>query len=316
MRTGLYNGPLGRCVPAFAADCLFPAARPTGNISPVAGKRIILLGNMAKPGVPEQIEKLRGWFDERAEVIAAQAADADAPAGAETADLCVVFGGDGTLLAAARTMAGTAVPLLGVNMGKLGFLADFSIEHLQRHLDAILSGEIESVERMMLDVEVNNCRNHRFRSPAANDVAICAGPPFRMIDLHVAQSGEQIAQYLGDGLVVSTPTGSTGYNLSAGGPILEPTLDAFAITPVAPHTLSMRPIVVPSDRTIHITAQRVNEGSALIIDGQVSSGLCDGDTVEVRRAEVPARIVPHPGRAFFRTLADKLHWGRSPHHEG
>jgi len=119
---------------------------------------------------------------------------------------------------------------------------------------------------------------------------------------------------LGDGLLVATPTGTTGYNLSAGGPILEPTLDAVVITPVAAHTLSMRSIVVRSDQPIRVTATRVNPGTAVIIDGQVSSGLCDGDVVEVRKSSRGVRIIPHPGRAFFDTLRRKLQWGRSPHH--
>ncbi|HUU60711.1 MAG TPA: NAD(+)/NADH kinase [Phycisphaerae bacterium] len=277
-------------------------------------KRVLVLGNMEKPGVPEQIEALRGWLEQRCEILAVAPASAAVGDEARSAEVCVVFGGDGTLLSAARVLSGIGTPLLGVNMGKLGFLAEFSIEDLQKHFDDVLTGRIVPDERMMLDVCITNCREHPFCSPVANDVAVSAGPPFRMIDLHVGQQDAQIAQYLGDGLIVATPTGSTGYNMSAGGPIMAPTLDAVAITPIAPHSLSMRPIVVRADRTIRITAGRVNPGTALIVDGQVSSALCAGDTVEVRRAAMPMRIVPHPGRGFFDTLTNKLHWGRSPHH--
>ena len=288
----------------------------------MARKKILILGNMAKEGVAEQIAALRGWFEHRGEVLGVEEARGSAPPGAERADLCVVFGGDGTLLSAARTLAGTGVPMLGVNMGKLGFLAEFNVEHMQKHLDDILAGKVASTERTMLWVSVHDCEGSAepaegqagFRSAAANDVAISAGRPFRMIDLLVAQGGHEIARYLGDGLVISTPTGSTGYNMSAGGPILEPTLDAVAITPVAPHSLSMRPIVIRSDSTIRITAARVNPGTAIIVDGQVSSGLCDGQVVEVSRSEVPLRLIPNPGRSFFDTLSSKLQWGRSPHH--
>ena len=277
-------------------------------------KSILILGNMTKPGVAEQIEKLRPWFERHVKILAVARSDRPPPRRAAGADLCVVFGGDGTLLTAARMLAGGGVPMLGVNMGKLGFLAEFNVEHMQKHLMEILDGKVTPTARIMLDVRVCDCRKHRFRSPAVNDVAISAGPPFRMIDLHVAQDGTQISQYLGDGLVISTPTGSTGYNMSAGGPIMEPGLDAVAITPVAPHSLSMRPIVVRSDRAVRITAARVNAGTAVIIDGQISSGLCDGDVVEVRRAEKPMLLVPHPGRPFFATLSGKLQWGKSPHH--
>ncbi len=279
-------------------------------------KGVILLGNMAKVGVREQIDQLRPWFERHVDVRAVMWANTDIRLPADLGDvaLAIVFGGDGTLLASGRVVAHLDIPLLGVNMGKLGFLADYNVEHLKKHLPDILAGRIRPVERMMLHVSVNNCEHHRFSSPAANDVSISAGRPFRMIDLLVAQGESTIAQYLGDGVIVSTPTGSTGYNLSAGGPVLVPDLDAVAITPIAAHTLSIRPIVASAAEPIRITASSVNEGTTVLIDGQVPAGLCDGDTVEVRRFDHPLKIVPHPGRAFFRTLAGKLNWGLSPHH--
>jgi len=280
----------------------------------MAKKSIVILGNMGRAGVAEQIDALRGWFERRVKILGVQAANSPLGDAARSANLCVVFGGDGTLLAAARTLTGTGIPLLGVNMGKLGFLAEFDVQTMQKHFSAILAGKLAPTDRIMLQACVGDCDTHRFCSPAANDVAISAGPPFRMIDLNVAQGNEQIAQYFGDGLVISTPSGSTGYNLSAGGPILEPVLDALVITPIAPHSLSIRPIVVGAEAVIRVTATRVNAGSAVIIDGQVSSGLCSGDVVEVRRAAAPARIIPHPDRTFFDTLTSKLQWGRSPHH--
>ncbi|MHC4294372.1 MAG: NAD(+)/NADH kinase [Planctomycetota bacterium] len=277
-------------------------------------KKLLILGNMSKPGVAEEIERLRGWFEQRAEIAAVLPANQPIPPGNESVDLAVVFGGDGTLLSAARLLCETDIPLMGVNMGKLGFLAEFNVEHMKRHLDEILSGQVAPTERMMLQMSVEGERADGFSSPAANDLAISAGAPFRMIDLLVAQGECEIARYLGDGLVISTPNGSTGYNMSCGGPILEPTLDAVAITPVAPHTLSLRPIVVRSDSPIRITAVKVNPGTTVTIDGQISRALCDGDVVTARRAEHGMKIIPHPGRGFFATLADKLHWGRSPHH--
>ncbi len=284
----------------------------------MANKRVLILGNMSKPGVCERIEQLREWFATRAEIIAIAPTNGELPPESGSADLAVVFGGDGSLLSAARMLVDTDVPMLGVNMGKLGFLAEFNVEHMQKHFQQAIDGQIPAIERMMLRVTVlgqnGDSGKAKFASPAANDLAISAGPPFRMIDLQVTRSGNKIARYLGDGVVVATPNGSTGYNMSAGGPILEPTLDAISITPVAPHTLSLRPIVVGSDKTIRITASRVNEGTTLIVDGQVSCSLADGDVAEIRRAERGANIIPHPGRNFFSTLADKLQWGRSPHH--
>ena len=280
----------------------------------MAKKRVVILGNMQKPGVGEMIETLRPWISQRADVLGVYSHIDDPAAEVEGADLCVVLGGDGTLLSAGRMMSPLGVGLLGINMGKLGFLADFTVEHFQRHFDEILRGEIQPVERIMLSVEVSG--KHKFASLASNDAAIVAGAPFRMIDLEVVQGENSIARYCGDGLVVATPTGSTGYNMSVRGPILLPTLDAVVISPIAPHTLGLRPIVVKPNEPIIITATRVNEGTGMLIDGQLLQPLSDGDTVEISRAPNPLKIIPHPGRGYFQTLAAKLHWGKSPHHDG
>jgi len=277
-------------------------------------KRIIIVANRAKPGVDEQIDALRPWFAERAEILAVVSVGDSAPAGVESADLCIVFGGDGTLLAAARMLARAEVPLLGVNMGKLGFLAEYDVEHMRRHVDEFFAGKLSLAERMMLEVRVGGGEAHGFESPAANDVAITAGKPFRMIDLVVALGDRHVASYRGDGLVVATPAGSTGYNLSAGGPILEPTLDAITLTPVAAHSLSMRPIVIHSGEPIRVTAASVNPGTTVTVDGQVTSILREADVVEIRKAPWGAKFIPHPGRDFFDTLRRKLQWAHSPHH--
>jgi NAD+ kinase len=186
---------------------------------------------------------------------------------------------------------------------------------MKKHLAEVLAGEVAPTERMMLQVQIRRAREKAFSSPVANDVVFAAGPPYRMIELLVARGDEEIARYPGDGLIVSTATGSTAYNMSAGGPIMEPTLEAIAITPLAPHSLSMRPLVVAATPELRVTAVRVNAGSAAIVDGQVSTPLREGDVAEIRRAAVPVRIVPHPGRPFFDTLTRKLQWGRSPHDE-
>jgi NAD+ kinase len=282
----------------------------------MARKKVLVIVNSARPAVAQQVQSLRPWLQRRVEVLDVLAVHQPVPRPlSRQAQLCIVFGGDGTLLAAARMLAGTAVPLLGVNMGKLGFLAEFDVKHMQKHLAEVLAGGVTPTERMMLQVKIDNCRKHAFSSPVANDVVFAAGSPFRMIDLLVVRGTEEIAHYPGDGLIISTPTGSTAYNMSAGGPIMEPTLDVIAITPLAPHSLSMRPLLVGSDQVIRVTAVRVNVGSALIVDGQVSTGLCEGDVAEIRKAKVGARIVPHPGRPFFDTLTSKLQWGRSPHQD-
>lgn len=282
----------------------------------MAGKRILIIVNTDKQGAREQVESLRPWFTKLAEVVDVVDVLDDEDLTDIQADLCIVFGGDGTLLASARRLAPSGIAMMGVNMGKLGFLADFSVEHMTKHLPDVLSGKIRPVRRMMLQVRVDGDEGEKpFSSPAANDVIISAGSPFRMIGLRISRDNDHIASYMGDGVVVSTPTGSTGYSLSAGGPILEPSLETIVITPVAPHTLSMRPVVVSGDATIRITTEHLNPGTTLVVDGQISTPLSEGQVVEIRRADHAASIIPHPGRSFFKTLSDKLHWARSPHHK-
>ena len=273
-------------------------------------RRVLILGNMAKPGVPEQIEALRSWFQAHCDLAGVLKVDEATPSSVPAADLGVVFGGDGSLLAAARLLGPRGVPLLGVNMGKLGFLAEYSVEDLQKHFDDILAGRVPPSRRMMLDVRVFTDGGERFRSPAANDVAIVAGPPYRMIELSADQGDAHVARYLGDGLCIATPTGSTGYTMSLGGPIMAPSLDAVVLTSNAPHSLTLRPIVLAIEEPIRILALRVNPGTSVIVDGQVLASLCRGERIEVRRAERPLLLVPRPGRHFFATLSDKLLWGR------
>lgn len=280
----------------------------------MTSKRILILGNLSRDDVAQQVGELEKWIAQRCKLIAVLPADEPLSDSLGELDLCVVCGGDGTILAAARLLAGTNVPIMGVNMGKLGFLAEYTVEHMQKHFEDVLTDKIQPTERIMLDVTINNCTQHAFTSKAANDVAIAAGSPFRMIDLHVSRGDESIARYVGDGLVVSTPTGSTAYNMSAGGPLIEPMLDAVAITPIAPHSLTLRPILVHAAKPIKIEMVRINKGTEVIIDGQVHSSLCEGDTVEIRRADKPMRVIPHPGRGFFKVLSEKLKWGISPHH--
>jgi len=280
----------------------------------MSDKKVLILGNYSKLGVTDQISTLELWLAERAEVVATADVNQYASQTPPAADLCIVLGGDGTILAAARALAGSATHLLGVNMGKLGFLAEFSIEQMREHFDDVLAGNIRPTRRMMLDVSVHQNNHETFSSPVANEVAISAGRPFRMIDLDLWRRRDHIARYLGDGLVIATPTGSTGYNMSAGGPIIEPTLDAVVISPLATHALSMRPILVHADEPITVRTGRVNEGTSVMVDGQLTCSLQDGDIIEIRRSEHPIRIIPHPDNSFFQTLITKLKWGQSPHH--
>jgi len=279
----------------------------------MAGPKILIVGNRDKSEAWEQIGALRPWLDERAEILGVYPHSDTTAELAGDSVLCIVFGGDGTLLSVARRLSGTGIPLLGVNVGKLGFLASFTVASLKEHFDDIIAAGIPSEKRLMFSVRIVGDQEV-YSGPAANDVSITSGEPFRMIDLDVTQGDQRIARYLGDGLVVSTPTGSTGYSLSAGGPIIQPGIEAVVITPLAPHTLSLRPMVVPPSPPIRIVASDVNPGTTMIIDGQIHRPLCEGQFVEISSGAEPMRIVSHPDQGYFQTLADKLLWGRSPHH--
>lgn len=276
--------------------------------------RVLVLTRPSRPSVLERVQAVLAELDGTVEVV--NVADGRDTRRVEpgSADVAVVFGGDGTFLGAARRLCGAGMPVVGVNMGRMGFLTEFSVDEFRRHSRDILSGRMPLAHLMMLDVRICRGADTCFTSPAMNEVSVLAGPPFRMIELSVVQEDQAISTFLGDGLIVATPTGSTGYTLSAGGPIVEPRVEALTLTPVAAHSLALRPVVLSADETLTITPLRANPGTAASIDGQVSTPLQEGDRVEVRRGPHRLPVVKNPAWPFFRTLSSKLQWGRSPHH--
>ena len=292
--------------------------------------KIIIVGNLLKKGVTETINSMRDWLSSQVEILreipletlrhdTKQNCSAEIPEKFEAiqdAKLCLVFGGDGTLLATARALGKLKIPLLGVNMGKLGYLAEYSEEGLRDNLANVLADKVKIQKRMMMNVKIRSAMGDTiFQSLAANEIAISAGHPFRMIDLRVDQGNLQVARYLGDGIILSTPTGSTGYNMAAGGPILQPTLRAFILTPIAPHSLSLRPMVLEPDLPIKIVPSSLNIGTSIIVDGQLPHKLCEGETIEITPAKCSMQLYPHPNRAWFKILSTKLQYGVSPHHQ-
>lgn len=227
------------------------------------------------------------------------------------ADFAVVFGGDGTILAAARALADNAIPVIGVNIGKLGFLAEFALDELERLFDRIVSDPVIE-KRMMLVCTVQREGKTVFASTAVNDMIITNGLPFKLIELKMTVQNEPLVACVADGLIISTPTGSTAYSLSAGGPILAADLEAFVITPVCPHSLSFRPIVIRSDSVVRIHPVRVNPGTTLILDGQLEHSLNPSDIIEVRRHSGSFSVVNNPMRTLWDTLAGKLKWAEKP----
>jgi NAD+ kinase len=211
---------------------------------------------------------------------------------------------------------------MGVNFGRLGFLASFTPDELQHSVEALLAGKLPIRSRMMIEAAVRDGgTKQQFLATALNDAVITAGPPFKMIELEIS-ADEKSGQHsggvflIGDGVIISTPSGSTAYNVSAGGPIVNPGVDCMCITPICPHSLSFRPVVVAADSTIVLTAVRVNAGTTLFCDGQVSTRLNKGDRVTIRRSPHDALLIENPHAREWRSLAEKLHWAVSPRYSG
>lgn len=278
------------------------------------------LGVVAKPDAaeaPGALQALAEWAAGRglSLLVEKQAADlvphlqlqtgrkADLPT---QADLLVVLGGDGTLLSVARAVGDLGIPIVGVNLGDLGFLAATTLEEMIPALEALLRGEMVIEERMLFTTRVSRNGEAVGDWLALNDVVITKGAVSRIINLSVSIEGQHAISYRADGLIVSTPTGSTAYSLSAGGPIIYPTMDAIVLTPICSHSLTNRPIVVPGAQHVEVTLLTAQEVT-LTVDGQVGFGLREHDVVEVARAPSTIRLVRF--KDFFSVLRTKLKWG-------
>lgn len=228
-----------------------------------------------------------------------------------SADAVIVIGGDGTMLHAARMLAPRDVPLVGINAGRLGFLADIPSENLAESLDALLAGDYVEEPRAILQGEVQRNGNSQWKGTALNDVVVQKCDAGRLIEFETHVDGSYVCRHRADGIIISTPTGSTAYALSAGGPILHPRLDAFAIVPICPHTLSDRPIVVNGDARIEIHMRETESVAAqIVLDGQDHTDLAPGDRIVIRRDGLPARLLHPAGHDYYKLLRQKLHWGR------
>lgn len=270
--------------------------------------KLVIFGNSNKERVAKAIEEFEGFAKSKARIIASCQLDECSVDTLKEADFAVVFGGDGSIISAARNLSQTNVPIIGVNLGKLGFLAEFSVAELKAFFDNLASGKANVEKRMILNCKIINNNKEKFCSPAVNDVFVAAGPPFRTIELNISVDGQQLADCVSDGLVISTPTGSTAYNLSAGGPILSGQIEAMVITPICPHSLSFRPIVINADSRVDVFGIRVNEGTTVSIDGQISMSLSIDDVVSVERGKSHFLIVNNPLRTQWDALATKLNW--------
>jgi NAD+ kinase len=271
-----------------------------------------------QPQVAERVAELDEWLrkrgiDVRLDPQAARWIDGEPVPLEELAgqvDLIVVLGGDGTLLAAARAVGERAVPLLGVNLGTLGFLSETSGDALFEALESALDGRLVVAERMRLEVTVERGGETLERCLALNDAVIGKSALSRMIDLETRADGARVTTYHADGLIVATPTGSTAYSLSAGGPILLPEGRSIVLTPICPHTLTQRPLVLPGKCRVEILVLDTRGGEVhLTVDGQVGIQLEEGDRLHITRSEHPTRLLVSPGRSRFEVMREKLRWG-------
>lgn len=228
---------------------------------------------------------------------------------AARADLIISLGGDGTLLNIAPLVERPEVPILGVNLGGLGFITEVAVDELEAVLSKTLDGDYEVEKRMTLEIRVNRkkTRQHKFR--VLNDAVITKGARSRIIDLETYVGDDYLCTYRADGLIISTPTGSTAYSLAAAGPILEPTLGAIVLSPICPHTLTNRPIVVPSNASIRVTLRSFGDTVILIPDGQKGMRLNNGDQMEARDYGMPVSLIKLPSRSYYEILREKLKWG-------
>jgi len=290
--------------------------------SPARFPRVAIVGRPGTPDLGAPVARLAGFLASRGHAVVLEADTArqanldgldvaDAESLGARADLAIVLGGDGTMLSIARTLAPHDVPLIGINQGRLGFLTDIPIAAMERALEPMLAGRYLEERRTMLEMVVEREGLAREAEHALNDVAVNRGSAGSLVEFAVEIDGRFAYGMRADGIIVATPTGSTAYALSAGGPILDPRLSAFALVPVAPHALTHRPIALADQATIQITVVRGSDAT-VHCDGHAHFPLDEGDRIAVRRAPHPARFLHPEGHDHFAMLREKLHWSETP----
>ncbi|MCA8999356.1 MAG: NAD(+)/NADH kinase [Planctomycetaceae bacterium] len=277
--------------------------------------RLLIIAREPSAHIQSALHELRHHFESDARfAIVDILTDADTSVPPSSADIAIVLGGDGAILRACRFFGKNQVPVLGVNLGRLGFLADLHPDEITSLLDPLANREFEILPHLMFECTHQTADGvHQYLG--LNETAILSGASLSLIEIELEINGESVTTFSGDGLIISTPVGSTAHNLSAGGPILRQDLKAFVVTPICPHTLTIRPIVDRSDVEYRLKAPHAPEGVTLVIDGQIKVPFLSGDTVTIRGADVSFPLVRFQGHSFYHTLHRKLGWDGQPRYQ-
>lgn len=279
------------------------------------------IGILTKPKFPDVghiLKDLVAWLRERGMEVAFDAKTASLIGEqstakktqiASTSDMVLVLGGDGTILSAARLVEEHSVPILGVNMGGLGFLTEVTLDQLYPSLERVFAGEFTLEDRLMLRAQIHRHGEHVAQATVLNDVVVNKGTLARMIEVQIAIDGRFVTSLRGDGLIISTPTGSTAYSLSAGGPIVAPSVHALILTPICPHTLTHRPLLIPNNAALEVTLTSKEEGAMATFDGQVGVAITQGDSVAISASTHATRLIRFSDRTCYDVLRRKLKWG-------
>jgi NAD+ kinase len=270
--------------------------------------RVLILADGSRPEMRQAVDRL-GPTIERHLSVAGVSLDANADLSGSDAELAIVIGGDGSILRAAHQMGYRQRPVLGVNLGRLGFLAALQPEQLDQVLPEIAAGRHRVVEHLMIECTATRAGKPLYHALGLNEASVLAGPPFAMVDIELYVDGELVTTYSCDGLIVSTPVGSTAHSLSAGGPILRKDMQALVIVPISPHTLTHRPVVDSAERVFELAVPKPNEGTSFVSDGRVLGTLQANDRVRIVRSSACFQMIEVGGQSYYRTLREKLGWG-------
>lgn len=284
-------------------------------------KKVGIIANIEKENIAGFTRTLKKWLESRGLKVSLEANIAAAVGGsggfkiedlASKVDLIAVLGGDGTMLRSARYVAQHPVPIMGINMGTFGYLTEVNLNETYAAFELILKGDFPTEKRMMLDVKIRRGKKIIGSGIVLNDVVINRGNLSRIVELETSINDQYLTTYKSDGLIISTPTGSTAYSLSAGGPIVFPGKDLIIINPICPHTLTNRPVIFPETSDLQITLWSKESGATVTLDGQESYRISSGDIITIRKSKYYTRLVLSPHRSYGEILRSKLGWGSIP----